>query len=76
MDGHTADYWARQIRIGTWVAVLVTSIGGVRIALNWSPSQRWWLVPVTAAVLLQAVTVRVPWASLIRRRAVRKWLLL
>ena len=76
IDDHTADYWARQIRIGTWVAVLVTSIGGVRIALNWPPSQSWWLVPVVAAVLAQAATVRAPWASLVRRRAVRKWLLL
>ncbi|MEV6846673.1 EAL domain-containing protein [Actinoplanes sp. NPDC051411] len=76
MDDHAADYWSRQIRIGTWVAVLVTSIGGVRIALNWPPGRHFWLVPVVAVVLLQAAALRLPWASLVRRRGVRKWLLL
>jgi diguanylate cyclase (GGDEF)-like protein/PAS domain S-box-containing protein len=75
MDDHTADYWARQIRIGSWIAVLVTSIGGVRIALNWPPSRHFWLVPVVAVVVLQAATVRLPWASLVRRDSVRKWVL-
>jgi diguanylate cyclase (GGDEF)-like protein/PAS domain S-box-containing protein len=76
IDGHAAEYWARQIRIGTWVAVLVTSIGGVRIALNWPAGRHFWLVPVVAVVLLQAAGLRVPWASLVRRSGVRKWLLL
>jgi diguanylate cyclase (GGDEF)-like protein/PAS domain S-box-containing protein len=75
MDDHTADYWARQIRIGSWIAVLVTSIGGVRIALDWPPSRHFWLVPVVAVVVLQAATVRLPWAGLVRRAGVRKWLL-
>jgi diguanylate cyclase (GGDEF)-like protein/PAS domain S-box-containing protein len=75
MDDHTADYWARQIRIGIWIAVLVTSIGGVRIALNWPPSRHFWLVPVVAVVVLQAATLRLPWTRLVRRAGVRKWLL-
>jgi diguanylate cyclase (GGDEF)-like protein/PAS domain S-box-containing protein len=76
IDDHTRDYWARQIRIGTWVAVLVTSIGGVRIALNWPAHQHFWLTPLVAVVLLQVAALRVPWASLVRRSSVRKWLLL
>jgi diguanylate cyclase (GGDEF)-like protein/PAS domain S-box-containing protein len=75
IDDHTAEYWARQIRIGTWVAVLVTSIGGVRIALNWPAGRHFWLVPVVAAVLVQTATLRAPWATLVRRGRVRKWLL-
>ncbi|MFI6074440.1 putative bifunctional diguanylate cyclase/phosphodiesterase [Actinoplanes sp. NPDC051343] len=76
MDAHTADYWARQLRIGTWVAVFVTSIGGVRIALNWPPSRHFWLVPVVAVVLLQAAALRLPWARLVQHKNVRNWLLL
>jgi diguanylate cyclase (GGDEF)-like protein/PAS domain S-box-containing protein len=76
MDDHTADYWARQLRIGTWVAVVVTAIGGVRIALNWPAGRHFWLVPVVAIVLFQAAALRLPWGSLVRRSSVRKWLLL
>jgi diguanylate cyclase (GGDEF)-like protein/PAS domain S-box-containing protein len=76
MDDHTAEYWGRQLRIGTWVAVVVTAIGGVRIALNWPADERWWLGPVVVAVLAQVAIVRLPWASIARRSGARKWLLL
>jgi diguanylate cyclase (GGDEF)-like protein/PAS domain S-box-containing protein len=76
MDGHATDYWARQIRIGTWVAVVVTSIGGVRIAFNWPAGKHFWLVPVVAVVLLQAAALRLPWSSLVQHKKVRNWLLL
>jgi len=75
MDAHTAEYWARQLRIGTWVAIVVTLIGGVRIVLDWPATARWWLVPVTAAVLAQALMLRAPWHRLVRGRF-RHWLLL
>ena len=75
MDAHTAEYWARQLRIGTWVAVLVTAIGGVRIALSWPGSAHWWVLPVVVAVLAQIATLRVPWARLVRG-PVRGWLLI
>src|ERR1700712_2403204 len=61
--------------MGGWIPVWVRSIGGLRIALNWPPSRHFWLVPVIAVVLLQAAAVRLPWASLVRRDGVRKWLL-
>ena len=74
MDTHTAEYWARQLRIGTWVAVVVTSICGVRIALDWPTAQHWWVIPVVVAVLVQAALLRVPWSRLVRG-PFRRWLL-
>jgi diguanylate cyclase (GGDEF)-like protein/PAS domain S-box-containing protein len=76
LDDHATDYWVRQIRIGTWVAVAVTAIGGVRIALNWPVGKHFWLVPVVAVVLLQAAALRLPWAGMVQHKKVRNWLLI
>ncbi|GAA0454156.1 hypothetical protein Ade02nite_02530 [Paractinoplanes deccanensis] len=76
MDDHTAEYWARQLRIGAGIAVVVTAIGGVRIALGWAPSARWWLVPVAAAVALQVGAFWVPWNRIVRDHLKRRRLLL
>ncbi|GID26181.1 putative bifunctional diguanylate cyclase/phosphodiesterase [Paractinoplanes brasiliensis] len=73
MDGHTAEYWARQLRIGAGIAAVVTAIGGVRIALGWAPPDRWWLIPVVLVVLAQAAMIGLPWARLVRdRRTTRR----
>lgn len=72
LDDHTADYWASQILIGSTVAAVVTAIGGLRIALSWSPSMRWWLIPVAAAVILQVAALRLPWNRLVRLESVRR----
>ncbi len=76
MDDHTADYWARQIRIGATVAAVVTAIGGVRVALAWGDAGRWWLLLVAFAVVAQVAAVRVPWERLVRREKFRRRLLL
>jgi diguanylate cyclase (GGDEF)-like protein/PAS domain S-box-containing protein len=76
LDDHTADYWARQIRIGSAIAALVTAIGAVRVAMSWNDTSRWWLLPVVAAVIAQAFLLRVPWVRLVRRERFRGRLLL
>jgi diguanylate cyclase (GGDEF)-like protein/PAS domain S-box-containing protein len=72
LDDHTAEYWARQIRIGTLIAAVVTAIGALRIGLSWSPGLRWWAVPVLAAVGLQLAALRLPWSRLVRSATVHR----
>ncbi|MEV4347872.1 EAL domain-containing protein [Actinoplanes sp. NPDC049596] len=76
MDDHTAEYWARQLRIGAGIAVVVTAIGGLRIALAWAPEDRWWLIPVAVAVAVQTAAFWVPWARIARDDRKRGRLLL
>ncbi|WP_246612398.1 putative bifunctional diguanylate cyclase/phosphodiesterase [Paractinoplanes bogorensis] len=76
MDDHTADYWARQLRIGAAIAAVVTAIGGLRIAMGWDGAGRWWLVPVGLAVLAQIALLRLPWNRLVRSPRTRRWLTL
>ena len=75
MDDHTAEYWARQIRIGATIAAVVTAIGGLRIALTWSPMSRWWLIPVAVALVVHTAAIRLPWSRLVRRERFRRRLL-
>ncbi|MCY1139943.1 EAL domain-containing protein [Actinoplanes sp. Pm04-4] len=74
MDDHTAEYWARQLRIGAAIAAVVTAIGGLRIALGWDGVQRWWLLPVMLAVASQVAIFPLPWARLVRGERARRWL--
>src|SRR5687767_9899614 len=74
MDDHTAEYWARQLRIGAAIAAVVTAIGGLRIAIGWEGAQRWWLLPVVLAVVSQAAIFPLPWARLVRSERTRRWL--
>jgi diguanylate cyclase (GGDEF)-like protein/PAS domain S-box-containing protein len=75
-DDSTAEYWARQLRIGTSVAAGVTALGCLRVAVDWPAGQRWWLGPAVAAVIVQALAVLLPWARLVRSAAARRWLVL
>ncbi|MEU8234913.1 EAL domain-containing protein [Actinoplanes sp. NPDC048967] len=75
-DDSTAEYWARQIRIGASVATGVTLLGCVRVAVDWVPDRRWLLGPVLAAALVQLVAALLPWARLVRSARVRSWLVL
>ncbi|WP_433717503.1 putative bifunctional diguanylate cyclase/phosphodiesterase [Actinoplanes sp. CA-051413] len=75
-DDSTAEYWARQIRIGASVAAGVTMLGCVRVAVDWVPDRRWLLGPVLAAALVQLVAALLPWARLVRSARVRRWLVL
>ncbi|GAA2604309.1 putative bifunctional diguanylate cyclase/phosphodiesterase [Paractinoplanes durhamensis] len=76
VDDHTADYWVRQIRIGTAIAALGTLIGAIRVALSWDAGSRWWLVPVFAAVAVQIAAIKLPWRRLVRSKLIRRRLLL
>ncbi|MBL7254062.1 EAL domain-containing protein [Actinoplanes sp. LDG1-01] len=74
MDDHTAEYWARQLRIGAGIAAVVTAIGGARIAMGWDPLDRWWLIPVALAVLAQLALFSLPWSRLVRDGRTKRWL--
>ena len=74
LDDHAAEYWARQLRIGSAIAAVITAIGGVRIALDWPPATRWWLAPVALAVLVQLAALPLPWVRIVRRPGARRWL--
>jgi diguanylate cyclase (GGDEF)-like protein/PAS domain S-box-containing protein len=76
LDDHAAEYWGRQLRIGALIAAVITLMGGVWIAVDWSPGLRWWAIPVLAAVFLQVGMVFLPWPRLVRKRRPRRWLLL
>jgi diguanylate cyclase (GGDEF)-like protein/PAS domain S-box-containing protein len=75
-DEYNAEYWARQLRLGTWIAVGVTVLGAVRVMLDWGPADRWWVAPLTAAAAAQALTAFVPWERAVHNRRVREWLIL
>ena len=74
IDGHEAEYWARQIRIGALIAAGVTMLGALRVVLDWAPDDRWWVGPVLAAVAVQVVAACLPWRRIIRRRYARQLL--
>ncbi|MET0492733.1 MAG: hypothetical protein ABW000_06325 [Actinoplanes sp.] len=76
IDDHTAEYWARQVRIGASIAAGVGLLGGIRAAFDWSPARRRLVVPILVAALGQGASVFLPWSRLIRRRALRQWLVL
>ncbi|GAA3952246.1 putative bifunctional diguanylate cyclase/phosphodiesterase [Actinoplanes auranticolor] len=75
-DDSTAEYWARQIRIGASVAAGVTLLGCVRVAVDWDTDRRWMLGPILAAALVQIAAALLPWARLVRSPRVRGWLVL
>ena len=75
-DDHEVEYWVRQIRIGACLALGVTLLGCLRIAVAWEPHLRWWSVPVAVAAVVQGAALRLPWHRLVRRPGVRELLIL
>ena len=73
-DEHEAEYWVRQIYFGTGIAVIVTSLAMLRVALDWDPELRWWLIPLGLAVLAQGAMFPLPWARIVRRPHARELL--
>ena len=59
-DDHVAAYWGAQLQLGASVALAVLGLGGVRIAVQWAPADRWWLAAVALAIGLQILALRVP----------------
>ncbi|PRY33095.1 putative bifunctional diguanylate cyclase/phosphodiesterase [Pseudosporangium ferrugineum] len=76
IDDHTAEYWTRQIRIGTFIAVGVTLLGSIRVAVDWPPQARWWVLPLVVVAVLQGVMLRLPWRRYVRSARTRRWLIL
>ncbi|GAA2583940.1 hypothetical protein GCM10010435_72200 [Winogradskya consettensis] len=77
IDDHTAEYWARQVRLGSGIAGGVTLLASVRVAVNWAADIRWWVAPLlVAAAVVQAAAVALPWRRYVRIHRLRRWLLL
>ncbi|MEV8503552.1 EAL domain-containing protein [Actinoplanes sp. NPDC051475] len=76
IDDHTAEYWARQIRMGAFIAAGVTLLGSIRVAVSWPPDTRWWVLPLILAAVVQAGALGLPWARYVRSSRTRKWLVL
>jgi diguanylate cyclase (GGDEF)-like protein/PAS domain S-box-containing protein len=75
-DLHEVEYWARQIRLGAWIAIFLTAIGGVRVLVDWPSAQRWWIVPIGLTVAAQAAAAPLNWERIVRSERVRNGLVL
>jgi diguanylate cyclase (GGDEF)-like protein/PAS domain S-box-containing protein len=75
-DDHDVEYWARQIRIGAWLAAGISVLGCARIAAAWEPRDRGWFVPLAVAALAQGLATRLPWDRIVRRTYARELLFL
>jgi diguanylate cyclase (GGDEF)-like protein len=76
LDDHEAEYWARQVRVGSCIAGVITIVGGARVALDWAVADRWWLIPVLIAGLVQGALALLPWNRYIRQLRVRRLLVI
>jgi diguanylate cyclase (GGDEF)-like protein/PAS domain S-box-containing protein len=76
LDDHDADYWARQIRVGALIALLVTVLGAVQVRYGWQPDQRWWAGPLACAAAVQGLAAALPWRRLVRSSQLRTGLIL
>ncbi|MGK5682164.1 putative bifunctional diguanylate cyclase/phosphodiesterase [Actinoplanes sp. URMC 104] len=76
LDEHGADYWARQVRVGALIALLVTLLGAVQVLANWAPAERWWAAPLIGAALAQGSLALMPWRRWVRDAGVRTALIL
>ena len=70
-DLHEVEYWARQVRLGAWIATFLTAIGGVRVLVDWPSAQRWWIAPIGLAVAAQAAAAPLNWERIVRSKPVR-----
>ncbi|GAB7038843.1 MULTISPECIES: putative bifunctional diguanylate cyclase/phosphodiesterase [Catenuloplanes] len=75
-DDYQVEHWTRQIRMGCWIAIVISTVGAVRVFLDWPEPSRWLVLVIGAAVLAQAGLLWLPWARIIRRRHAREWLFL
>ncbi|WP_051798409.1 putative bifunctional diguanylate cyclase/phosphodiesterase [Catenuloplanes japonicus] len=73
-DGYQVEHWTRQIRMGCWIAIVISAVGAVRVVLDWPASSRWLVLAIIAAALIQFGLLWVPWARVVRRPYAREWL--
>ncbi|MBG0565839.1 putative bifunctional diguanylate cyclase/phosphodiesterase [Actinoplanes aureus] len=71
IDDHEAEFWVRQIRLGVLIAVIITLLGAVHVAVNWVDGQRWWAAPMAVAGLSQSLIWLLPWRRLVHSARVR-----
>ena len=64
LEQHEGDYRARQIRLGTWIAVGVILIGAVRVHLDWQGGPLLVALMVGAAAVQGAMAL-LPWPRLV-----------
>ncbi|GAB1691367.1 putative bifunctional diguanylate cyclase/phosphodiesterase [Krasilnikovia sp. M28-CT-15] len=75
-DDYDVEFWARQVRICAWVAVGISLLAAMRMAVAWESGMRWWAVPMGVATLVQAAATRLPWARIVRLPHAREALLI
>jgi diguanylate cyclase (GGDEF)-like protein/PAS domain S-box-containing protein len=73
-DDYQVEHWTRQIRMGCWIAIVITAVGAVRVLLDWPEPSRWLIFVIIPAVLAQLGLLGLPWARIIRRRRARELL--
>src|SRR5204863_2368417 len=66
LEEHEGEYRARQIRLGTWIAVGVCLIGAVRVHLDWQGGPLL-VAAITAAAAVQGAMALLPWRRLVSR---------
>ncbi|MEV4349070.1 EAL domain-containing protein [Actinoplanes sp. NPDC049596] len=76
LDDLEADYWTRQIRVGSLIAMLATLLGAAEVSYAWEADRRWWAVPLVVAGLAQGTLVGLPWRRWVRHPRVRSALIL
>jgi diguanylate cyclase (GGDEF)-like protein/PAS domain S-box-containing protein len=76
LDDHEVDYWARQIRVGSVIAMLATLLGAAQVRYVWDSGLRWWALPLVGAAMIQGSLAVLPWRRWVRRPRVRSGLVL
>jgi diguanylate cyclase (GGDEF)-like protein/PAS domain S-box-containing protein len=71
---YEVEYWARQVRLGGYIATALTALGGLRVLIDWSPQYRWWLIPIGIAMVAQGASLTLPWQRIMRSPRVRSGL--
>jgi diguanylate cyclase (GGDEF)-like protein/PAS domain S-box-containing protein len=74
-DQLEVEYWARQVRLGIWIAISLTVLGGVRVWFDWPIQQHWWVLPIAGAAAAQGAAALLNWERIVRSVRVRDWLI-
>ncbi len=74
-DQLEVEYWARQVRLSIWIATSLTVLGAVRVWFDWPIQQRWWVLPIAVAAVVQGAAAALRWERIVRSARVRNMLI-